>query len=217
MRRRRSRFPASALAGLLLFGSAAGSSELSVRFIDPPPDVPLFNLVEVAAEVTSTERVDRVEFFLGGELVEVDRSPPYRAVIDVGDENLERRLAVVAHSSSGTRARAELVAPAIRVDETVDLPLQQLYVTATDESGEPVLDLTQDDFSVLDLGQEEELVTFTRGNVPLTIALLIDASESMRGERLDIALEAAQRFAARLGALDEAQVVVFSDRIHRIS
>ena len=98
----------------------------------------------------------------------------------------------------------------------VDAPLQQLYVTAIRED-QPALDLGRTDFKVFDSGVEQEIVTFEHGAVPMTIAMLVDVSESMRGEQLQVALDAARGFLSRLTPLDEALVLTFSDRTHRVT
>jgi Ca-activated chloride channel family protein len=138
--------------------------------------------------------------------------PPWEARVALGHENREHRFEVVARSASGETATASLLTPAWRVDEVVDLALQQVYVAAERE-GRRVLDLTRDDFALLDAGVPQDLVTFEGGDVPLAAALLIDASLSMRGEPLRSAYRGARSFVAGMRPLDEAMVAVASDRV----
>ena len=79
--------------------------------------------------------------------------------------------------------------------------------------GASALDLTRGDFSISDNGNRQELVTFERGDIPFSAVLLLDASSSMRGEPLRTALEAAETFVAGMASLDEAKVILFSDRV----
>ncbi len=59
-------------------------------------------------------------------------------------------------------------------------------------------------------------MTFEGGEVPLTAALLVDASLSMAGPRLVAAVKGAQAFVAGMLPLDEAMLMLFSDRLlHR--
>jgi Ca-activated chloride channel family protein len=76
-----------------------------------------------------------------------------------------------------------------------------------------VLDLRREDFTVRDDGETQSLVTFEQGSVPMTALLLIDASESMRGRRLDTALAGARSFLRGLASLDQAALWLFSDRL----
>jgi Ca-activated chloride channel family protein len=103
----------------------------------------------------------------------------------------------------------------LQVDEVVEVELQQLYVTVT-EGGRRVLDLERDDFRISDDGKRQEIVTFERGDVPITGSLILDSSLSMeKGERLAAALAGAEVFLAGMHELDRAMVMLFSDRVLR--
>ncbi|MDQ1347859.1 MAG: hypothetical protein QG573_1233, partial [Acidobacteriota bacterium] len=160
----------------------------------------------------------KVEFWFNGvKAGEVSR-PPWKLTIDTGEENIERRFSVVAIGGSdagGWRSESEIVLPPVHVDDEIELPLQQLYITATldDPSRAPVLDLERESFSVFDMGRRQAIVTFEHGDVPLTAVLLIDSSTSMRGAPLRAALAGAHSFASGMAALDEAMLLLFSDRV----
>ncbi len=201
---------------LLCASRLLGAGRIQIVLTSPSSDTPVFGEVVVSAEVTADEPVARVEFLLNGRPLGFDEAAPYRIVVDVGDENDPRVFSAVARTTSGLEAMATVVTPAVQIDMGVELWLRQLYVTVTIE-GDPVLDLERNDFTILDGGVEQELVTFERGDVPMTIAVLIDASESMRGRRLEAALQAARTFLSLLAPLDEAMVMVFSDRLLRIT
>ena len=193
---------------------SAGS--IAVTITSPTGDHAVFDRVEVAADIRADEPVERVEFFLNGRRFATATQPPYSVWVDVGEENLQRHFTVIAIGSSGTRVGAAVSTPVVEIDLVVDAPLQQLYVTASRED-RPVLDLGRTDFQVFDNGVEQEIVTFEHGDVPMTIAMLVDVSESMRGEQLQVALDAARGFLSRLTPLDEALVMTFSDRTHRVT
>ncbi|MGB5550581.1 MAG: VWA domain-containing protein, partial [Thermoanaerobaculia bacterium] len=202
-----------------LVSLAAGSvsaGSIAVTITSPTGDHAVFDRVEVAADILADEPLERVEFFLNGRRFATATQPPYRVWVDVGEENLPRHFTVIAIGSSGTRVGAAVSTPAVEIDLVVDAPLQQLYVTASRED-RPVLDLGRTDFQVFDNGVEQEIVTFEHGDVPMTIAMLVDVSESMRGEQLQVALDAARGFLSRLTPLDEALVMTFSDRTHRVT
>ena len=104
--------------------------------------------------------------------------------------------------------------PAIVIDEVIDVGLQQLYVTVTNRRGERVIDLGPEAFSVLDDGRPQEIVTFEGGNLPITAVLVVDeGSQSMRGAPLLAARSGVEAFAREMRDLDEASVLVFSDRL----
>lgn len=101
----------------------------------------------------------------------------------------------------------------IRVDEVIDVELQQLYVTVTRPSGDPILGLTAADFEVRDDGEAQTLSTFARGDIALSAVLLLDASASMEGDRLLTAAEGARAFVSRVLPHDEVSVMLFSDEL----
>lgn len=201
---------------LSLTSAPVFARSIEVTITSPTGDHAVFDKVEVAADVQADEPVERVEFFLDGRRVATATEPPYSVWVDVGEENLQRHFTVIAIGSSGSRVGAAVSTPEVQIDLVVDAPLQQLYVTSSRED-RPVLDLGRTDFQVFDSGVEQEIVTFERGDLPMTIALLVDVSESMRGEQLQVALDAARGFLARLTPLDEALVMTFSDRTHRVT
>ncbi len=196
---------------------------LDVAITSPPPGQPIFGSVEVEAEVYPAENVARVEFLVDGQIAgEVDAASPsrgqadgrFRIRTDVGQENREHRFEVRAYSPSGQMIDALLVSPSIRVDAEITAELQQLYVTVTSSGGgKRLLDLTAGDFAIIDNRDRQETVTFARGDVRLTVAILIDSSTSMKGERLRYALRGATTFVGGIRAIDDASLLLFSDRL----
>ena len=185
---------------------------LDVSLTSPPPGQPLFGEIELAADVYPPEHARRVEFFVDGELVGQVDVPPFRLQVDIGQENREHRVEARAYGPTGQRLDALLVSPAIRVDDEVVAELQQLYVTVT--SGEHrELDLAAEEFTIIDDGERQDLVTFARGDVRLTAAILIDSSASMKGERLRYALRGASAFVSGIKPTDDASILLFSDRL----
>ena len=86
-----------------------------------------------------------------------------------------------------------------------------LAVTVTDPKGRFITDLGEGDFEVLEEGVRQPLTIFTREDLPVSLAILIDTSASM-DTKLSQAQSAAIRFVKTLLPADEAQVVKFSQR-----
>jgi len=78
--------------------------------------------------------------------------------------------------------------------------LIEVYVTVTDRDGHPVTGLTKQDFTVYENEQPQELSVFTAGEVGLSVAVALDHSFSMAGERLDMMKRATETFSMRLAA-----------------
>ncbi|MBI3262066.1 MAG: VWA domain-containing protein [Acidobacteria bacterium] len=87
-----------------------------------------------------------------------------------------------------------------------------LSVTATELGGRYVTDLGQDDFQLFEDGVKQDLVFFSRSNLPIALSLLIDTSASME-EKLATAQEAASRFVHSLRPQDVASIIDFDSRV----
>jgi Ca-activated chloride channel family protein len=197
------------LLSLLLWAGPSQAAP-SVRIVSPPPNQPLFGAVEIRAEVTGAA-VSRVEFYVDSLRVGVAEAPPWRIVVDVGQQNAEHSVEVVAHGPSGLIGSASLRALPLQIDDEIEVGLQQLYVVI-DRGGQRVGGLTREDFTILDDGVPQEIITFERGEIPFTAVLLVDSSTSMAG-RLRTAVDGAKTFVGGMKRLDEAKMILFSDRV----
>lgn len=218
-RGRSSRWLAALLAGcaVALSVAAGDTPEASLRIIEPAAGKPLFDRVAVRLEVTASEPVERIELRLDGAPAAVITAPPWARTIDTGSDNRDKLIEAIAYGAGGELARASLLARGIAIDESVELPLQQLYVTVANRRGRPVTGLERGRFSLRDGGERQRIVTFAGGEVPFTATLLVDASGSMAGDELAIVLRGAERFIDGMGELDQARVVVFSDRLLQVT
>lgn len=199
---------------LLLGAAGAAQAAVGVQILTPTADQTIFGPTEIRASVDSTEAVVRVEFFVNGKLVGTATKAPWAVTWDAGQQNQKREFRAVVHGASGATAAHSVLTVPVQIDEQMDLRLQQLFVTVT--RGEArTLDLDEADFRVFDNGKAQQIITFGRGELPLTAVLLLDTSESMVGERMEAARRGASLFLGGLRDVDEASVVLFSDRLLR--
>ena len=215
------RLAALAVAVLALFQVAALWSQtgaaIDVEIVAPATGAPAFGVIEVVAEVSSGSPLEYVECFVDGRRLGRLRSPPFRWIVDVGEDNEERVIEVSARSVVGGTGRADLRTPRIEVDEVMDVELLQLYAVV-EKDGVRVTDLTRDAFRLVDdRGRRQEIVTFEGGDLPISATLLVDSSESMQGGRLAVALRGIGAFADGMMEKDEAMLVLFSDQILRLT
>ena len=121
----------------------------------------------------------------------------------------------MAHGPGGATATATLAAPRLAADAEINVDLQQLFITVNtrNDGTAAVPGLTLADFQVFDQGKPQPIVTFGRGDVPFTAVLLVDASASMAGKPLNKALDGARGFFSGMATLDQAKLILFSDRI----
>ena len=86
-----------------------------------------------------------------------------------------------------------------------------LSVTVTDGESRLVTGITKEEFVVYEDGVQQEINFFTRTQVPIALAILIDTSGSM-DEKMSTAQEAAIGFVRRLRPEDRAEIIDFDIR-----
>jgi Ca-activated chloride channel homolog len=83
----------------------------------------------------------------------------------------------------------------------------EVYATVTDTRGQPVTALSREQFTVRENGEVQQISTFAAGEFPLSVAVAIDRSFSMAGERLASAKSAARIFLGALRPADESMLL----------
>ena len=111
-------------------------------------------------------------------------------------------------SSAATAIAQEPDQPAFRTG----VDLVALNVTVTDENDRYVTDIDVEGFQLFEDGAQQEVTFFTRIQLPIALALLMDTSASM-ADRMSTAQEAAIGFAERLRTQDLASIIDFDSRV----
>ena len=107
--------------------------------------------------------------------------------------------------AAGTSSAAWQERPVAQFSSGVELI--EVYATVTDARGGPVTGLRREDFAVYENDQIQDVSAFAAGEFPLTVALGVDRSWSMAGDRLRLAKEASQAFLRALTPADRSLVV----------
>ena len=94
----------------------------------------------------------------------------------------------------------------------------KLYITITDEYGQPITSLQQGDFRLREDRKEAEIIEFTGATTAqeMTVALVLDRSDSMSGSKLAMAKQAAETFVQLMKESDSACLIVFDDYVHEM-
>jgi Ca-activated chloride channel family protein len=93
----------------------------------------------------------------------------------------------------------------------VDVNLALVNVTVTDPLNRLVTGLEKENFRVYEDGSEQEIVTLSSEDVPVSIGLVFDMSGSM-SDKVDKARQAAVQFMRTANPLDQFFLVSFNDR-----
>jgi len=96
---------------------------------------------------------------------------------------------------------------------TSNVNLVEVYVTVTDHEGHPVPGLSKQDFTVYENEQPQQLSVFTTGESGLSVAVALDHSFSMAGERLAMMKRAAESFVDTLKPTDHAMLIAIGSTV----
>lgn len=92
-----------------------------------------------------------------------------------------------------------------------DVDLVLVPVTVTDTWNHPVLDLRRRDFSLYENGAEQQVRYFSHEDGPISVALVLDCSASMKN-KIEYEYQAVQEFFTNANAADEYFAVSVSDK-----
>jgi Ca-activated chloride channel homolog len=93
----------------------------------------------------------------------------------------------------------------------------EVYASVTDARGEPLTGLSQDQFVVREDGEVQTISTFAEGEFPLSVAVAVDRSWSMAGDRLAVAKTGARTLLAELRPADQAVVVAIGGAVDTVA
>jgi Ca-activated chloride channel family protein len=194
-------------------GAPARPAGAALEIVSPRGGTPAFGEVDLQVRSRAKTPVAYVDFYVDGQKAGRVNAAPWKLHFDVGQSNLPHQFKAVATDVLGATTEAVLRTPSIPADMSFDVRLQQLFVSVT-ANGSPVHGLKQGDFEIVDeRGNREPITTFNGGELPLSAVLLLDSSESMKGEPLQAALAGVRSFVARTRPDDETMVAFFSDRL----
>jgi VWFA-related protein len=200
--------------------SEAAAPGASAVLVSPSAGQVLYGSVLVRAAVAppAGARISRVDLLVDGSPLKSLYTPPFEARWDAGEDLASHRFEVLAVFSDGTTASDRITTRGLRTvqHELVEgTPIEsvELLVSVTDSRGAPVRGLGRGSFRVRDGGEPVRIDGFRRlnerENIPLSIAVLVDRSGSMRLAMEDWR-EASFRLIDSLRSVDQVRVAAFS-------
>ena len=193
-----------------------GNEPFRVRIVAPrlAPKVRGRTRVEMAVSVPDGKSLEKLELYLNQTRLATLFEPPFVQTIEIPPQNGVAYLRAVATLKESDLAPVEdvVMINTPQFMAGVNVHLVELPTT-TFRDGRPVNDLQESDFKVLDDGKPVKVAKFEHvANLPLSIGLAIDTSESMRPRMSEAQKAASAFFANVLHAGDKAFVVAFDLR-----
>src|SRR5581483_4685374 len=143
-----------------------------------------------------------------------------------GRDGAARRRAVTAPPRAAPVLAALVVcAAAVTAAQRSETPmfrsaieLTTVNATVIDRSGHLVRELPRAVFEVFEDGEPQAISQFTNERVPVSLAMLLDVSDSMFGKRIADARDAIQTFVTDLlDPADEFSILAFNHRQHLLT
>lgn len=191
----------------------------SVRITSPAASDVLYGPTLLRAEIRPPPGIDvlRVEFSVDGVAIGRDSTPPFEARWDAGASLQSHVLRAAAWFSDGTSQQDAVTTRRIafiqhEVVEGTAIEPVELLVSVTDRKGEPVRGLTANSFEVRESGSPVVIRSFKSiegGDVPLSIAVLVDRSGSMKFKMVEWA-DACVELISVLRPTDQLRVAAFA-------
>ncbi|PIE03494.1 MAG: hypothetical protein CSA81_01765 [Acidobacteria bacterium] len=194
------------------------SRTAKVNILSPQPNDLLTGVGELRFELTGTDAPVLAAYcYQAGERLGTLDQEPWSMMFQASTEKPVSELHVVVYFENETYAEKRVPIRTIEVDQELSVHLVPLRVVASKGGTGFLTDLKETDFSIKENGVKKELAYFSREKAPLNIALLLDTSISMTGEKLDHAQYAIQEFISHLQAQDQVSLYTFDHQVMRLT
>lgn len=158
----------------------------------------------------------RAELYNYSKQVAVSRKPPFRIGFKPDPKHRRLELTLKTYFADRTRAVNTRVLRTVFLGSEDTIQLVRLRTVAT-RGNNFLTDLSSKDFQIIEKKRVTESAFFRRDQEPLSIAILIDTSHSMAGEKLLRAQDAVVKLLNGLEDGDEAAVFQFDHKVMRLT
>jgi Ca-activated chloride channel family protein len=206
-----------AIAALALLFPVSGfaADTGTVQFLSPVARRIVLGVkpIEVVVKPADGLTVRQVEFRVDEQTIQTLTRPPWKVSFDFGPEGKNSRVRALVTFSDGSVIREYSSTRALVINDTALVDLVNLYILARRGDGSYVGDLARQDFQILEDGVPQKVLQFGTERKPLTVAIVMDVSRSMKkGDRIGASKSAALAFLKALDPRDEVLLVTFSDK-----
>ncbi len=123
-------------------------------------------------------------------------------------------ITLLIYSTWGQQTRPSPVCSILSDDEkriNISSELVNLAISVTDRDNRAVTGLKKENFIVTDNGRPQELTFFSDDDSPVSIGIVFDRSESMKGKKIDLARTALNKFIQTSRPDDEYFLIAFNE------
>ncbi len=168
--------------------------------------------IEVAVDLPRGDRVKILDFFVDDQLRRTASSPPFSLEVDFGDEIERHTILILGKTREGRIARLSKISRSSNLQTRVEVSLVTVPVSVVDQGGRFVEGLSLGDFTLREDGRPQTIVHFDRDPTPVSLAVVLDSSDSMKGTFWSVR-KAANDFISSLPSFYKICVIGFNDSV----
>ena len=184
-----------------------GAILAAITFISPQQGSQAIGVLPI--EVTTTAAaVNRVEFYVDGNLVGVARHAPYRIAHDFGTSLAAHEIVAKVFSNNYRSVESAGVSTVAAGGETMNVDLVEVPLRV--HAPHPI---SASDITVKENGIEQTIRDIRSDRGPARFVFVVDRSLSMGDGKLDAALRAIDRESKLLRSGDRADIVLFNHNV----
>lgn len=201
-------------------GKFGKNEKVKIEITSPKPNDFIGGETTVHFELTGHQaRILQIDAMIDDRVVGSISDPPFRIPFHVPLDHARASLKVAAYFEDGSYQAEGIRVKTLYIDKRgqVEVRLVTLRVIAARGVNEFLLNLTPGDFAIYESKRHCPIRGFTRDKAPLRVAVLIDTSSSMAGEKLYRAQYAVNRFLSKLGSKDRASIYTFDQTVLKLS
>ena len=157
-----------------------------------------------------------IECYIGDELITSLVEPPFKVPFSVDGAYGRKRLRVVAYFEDETFAEDSVSIEAFKVDEEQAVRLVGLQVSVFQSQTKAARSLDKQDFVIQENRKKVDIEHFRKSTAPLRVAILVDTSISMFGDKLYQSQYALKTFLSKLAPEDRAAVFSFDNKVLKL-
>ncbi len=158
----------------------------------------------------------QVDCYVDEQLIASLANPPFKARFTVDGSLGKANLRVVAYFEDKTYQQDEISVDTLAVDQEERVNLVAIRASVFQEV-DKARALTKDDFEILENRVPQKIERFRKDEAPLRVAILLDTSVSMFGEKLHRTQYAVKTFLSKLSPEDRVSIYSFNSRVVKLS
>ena len=182
--------------------------ELKITRTETPDGVSHFKL---SLQNPKGVAIKNVVLFAGDQKLQEWTRPPYAISIPTARLAGQEFVRASAFDETGYEASDLLFLSGDRYIEEIEVNLVELPVSISSATGQPVSDLQQQNFSILENGKPQKISSFNfAANLPISVGVLLDHSGSMEKRMGDAKAAAVDFFKSIIRKDDRAFIAAFA-------